>query len=54
MRPRNQAKAHQNIARPQAMQLIQHEAPASPELLKFAYDAGLGEKNAMGSGVWMF
>ncbi len=23
---------------------------ASPELLKFAYDAGLGEKNAMGFG----
>jgi CRISPR-associated endoribonuclease Cas6 len=23
---------------------------ASPELVKFAYDAGLGEKNAMGFG----
>ncbi len=23
---------------------------ASPELLKFAYEAGLGEKNAMGFG----
>jgi len=26
------------------------EVEASPELVEFAYDAGLGEKNAMGFG----
>ena len=30
--------------------LFQMRLQASPELLKFAYDAGLGEKNAMGFG----
>ncbi len=30
--------------------LISLRIQASPELLKFAYDAGLGEKNAMGFG----
>ncbi|HEY9246949.1 MAG TPA: CRISPR-associated endoribonuclease Cas6, partial [Candidatus Methanoperedens sp.] len=30
--------------------LMSLKIQASPELLKFAYDAGLGEKNAMGFG----
>lgn len=30
--------------------LMELQIQASPELLKFAYDAGLGEKNAMGFG----
>jgi CRISPR-associated endoribonuclease Cas6 len=30
--------------------LMKMEVEASPELIGFAYDAGMGEKNAMGFG----
>ncbi len=37
-------------ATPRRCSLITFDLEASPELLNFAYDAGIGEKNAMGFG----